>query len=115
MTIVQSDITNKPVETPFHLTLFSLENKSDKIRWSLDLRFQTPDKSPGFYGMKGTVLFRTAKDPNHEIPWEDFNGVDRHIAAHDKTSLDTESKSNTAWRSNDKEVDFVPLFLDLEF
>ena len=88
------------------VSLSSLENKSDKIRWSLDLRFQTPDKSPGFHGLKGNVLFRTAKDPNHEIQWEDFNGVDRHTLY---------VKSNTSWHSNDKEVNFVPLLLDLEF
>ena len=31
---------------------FSLENVSDKIRWSLDLRWQRPDKPNGFYGLK---------------------------------------------------------------
>ena len=31
---------------------FSLENISDKIRWSLDLRWQRPDKPNGFYGLK---------------------------------------------------------------
>ena len=90
------------------VSLSSLENKSDKIRWSLDLRFQTPDKSAGFHGMKGTVLFRTAKDPNHEIEWEDFNGVAK-----------TYSKLDASWHSTDdqdkKEVNFVPLLLDLEF
>ena len=44
-------------EVPFGGVLFlnnsiphrSLENYSDKIRWSLDLRWQHPDKSNGFY------------------------------------------------------------------
>ena len=35
-----------------HVSLLSLENFSDKIRWSMDLRWQRPDKPNGFYGLK---------------------------------------------------------------
>ena len=55
----------------------SLENYSDKIRWSLDLRWQQPDRPNGFYGLKENILMRTAKDPNHVIEWEGFATIDR--------------------------------------
>lgn len=50
---------------------------SKQIRWSLDLRWQTPDHSAGFYGMKDHLLFRTSKDPDHTIDWTGFDGDDR--------------------------------------
>ena len=48
----------------------SLENRSDKIRWSLDLRWQDPKKSVGFYDLKDCVMMRKADDPNYKIDWE---------------------------------------------
>lgn len=50
---------------------------SKQIRWSLDLRWQTPNHSAGFYGMKDHLLFRTSKDPDHTIDWTGFDGDDR--------------------------------------
>nr|XP_039257236.1 uncharacterized protein LOC120333906 [Styela clava] len=47
----------------------SLENYSDKIRWSLDLRWQRPDFSNGFHGLAENILMRTSKDPNFKIDW----------------------------------------------
>ncbi|XP_077969132.1 phytanoyl-CoA dioxygenase domain-containing protein 1 homolog isoform X1 [Styela clava] len=51
----------------------SLQNHSDKIRYSLDLRWQRPDLPNGFYGMRENVLMRTDKDPNHKINWENMD------------------------------------------
>lgn len=51
---------------------------SNKIRWSLDLRWQRPSQPVGFYGLKEGILMRTSKDPNYQIDWESFNKVDRH-------------------------------------
>ena len=51
----------------------SLENHSDKIRWSLDLRWQDPKKATGFYDLKGCVLMRKADDPNYEIDWKGYS------------------------------------------
>lgn len=48
----------------------SLENFSNKIRWSLDLRWMDPKKSPGFFGLKDPLLMRQAGNPNLEIDWE---------------------------------------------
>lgn len=59
----------------------SLNNVSSDIRWSLDLRWQTPEKSVGFYGLKDGVLMRSKKNPVKEIDWDSFNNVDRHHEA----------------------------------
>ncbi|XP_068681653.1 uncharacterized protein [Montipora foliosa] len=72
-------------EVPFGGVLFinnmiphrSLENFSDSIRWSLDLRWQKPDKPNGFYGLKDSVLLRSSKDPNYTVDWEKFAALDR--------------------------------------
>jgi hypothetical protein len=57
---------------------YSLNNVSDSIRWSLDFRWQTADKDPGFYDIKEGVRMRSATDPNYEINWDQFDKVDRH-------------------------------------
>ena len=56
---------------------YSLENFSDKIRWSLDLRWQNPAKDNGFHGIKDCILMRTARDPNYVPDWSDMAGIDR--------------------------------------
>lgn len=52
---------------------------SKQIRWSLDLRWQNPEKPAGFWGMKDSLLMRTTKDPNYKIDWEPFDGVNRRV------------------------------------
>ncbi|XP_076450424.1 1-deoxypentalenic acid 11-beta-hydroxylase-like [Babylonia areolata] len=59
----------------------SLPNVSDEIRWSLDLRWQRPDKDVGFYGMKRGVLMRTRNSPHLAIDWDSFDSVDRAVQA----------------------------------
>ena len=56
----------------------SLENHSDKVRWSLDLRWQNPNMPNGFYGLKDNVVMRKEGDPSYEIDWSSFATVDRH-------------------------------------
>ena len=56
----------------------SLENFSDKIRWSLDLRWQRPDESNGFHGLKESILMRSTDNPNYVIDWEGFASLDRN-------------------------------------
>ncbi|XP_078001175.1 uncharacterized protein LOC144453715 [Glandiceps talaboti] len=67
----------------------SLENYSEDIRWSLDLRWQRPDLPNGFYGLKNHVLMRTSKDPKHIIDFDAFDKVDRHSEAHKSTEPKT--------------------------
>ncbi|KAK3715067.1 hypothetical protein QZH41_012139, partial [Actinostola sp. cb2023] len=56
----------------------SLQNHSQQIRWSVDLRWCVPDKPNGFYDLKDSVLMHTAKDPEYKIDWERFVNTDRH-------------------------------------
>ena len=56
----------------------SLENYSDKARWSIDLRWQKPGLSNGYYGLQESVLMRTTKDPNYTIKWDGFAAFHRH-------------------------------------
>ncbi|KAK7104220.1 phytanoyl-CoA dioxygenase domain-containing protein 1-like [Littorina saxatilis] len=59
----------------------SLANVSDQIRWSLDLRWQRPDHSVGFYELKDGILMRTKENPDMKVDWDAFDSVDRHTAA----------------------------------
>ncbi|XP_072048103.1 uncharacterized protein [Amphiura filiformis] len=70
----------------------SLENYSDKIRWSFDFRYQTPDKPPAFHGLKDHILFRSKKNPKHKIRWEEFNNVNRNAVSsiNPKAALEAE-------------------------
>ncbi|KAL4238638.1 hypothetical protein ACF0H5_003345 [Mactra antiquata] len=56
----------------------SLPNISKQTRWSLDLRWQNPKLPNGFYKMKNSVLMRTEDNPNLEVDWDSFVGIDRH-------------------------------------
>ncbi|XP_072048101.1 uncharacterized protein [Amphiura filiformis] len=76
----------------------SLENYSDKIRWSFDLRYQTPHKSAGFHGVKEHVLFRTKEDPKHVIDWEGFNKTHR--------TREQMKESETSWHTKEDDFEF---------
>ncbi len=56
----------------------SLENYSDKIRWSLDLRWQDPAKRTGFEGTKDSLLLRSGRDPSYSPNWDRFATEDRN-------------------------------------
>lgn len=62
----------------------SLENYSKKIRWSLDLRWQDPNKPNGFWGMKDTITMRKASEPNYKVDWNKFASEDRTQIQHDR-------------------------------
>ncbi|KAI8497530.1 hypothetical protein Bbelb_248360 [Branchiostoma belcheri] len=62
----------------------SLENNSNDIRWSLDLRWQDPAKPSGFWGDKKPVLMRTAEDPGYKPAWEGFADVSKHTQYDEK-------------------------------
>lgn len=61
----------------------SLDNISDHIRWSVDLRWQSPNHPYGYYNLKDGVVFRTKDDPNHVVDWDTFDGVDRFQVTND--------------------------------
>ncbi|CAF5131346.1 unnamed protein product, partial [Rotaria socialis] len=41
-----------------------MENYSQNIRWSLDLRWQNPNEPNGFYGLKDNILMTKSDDEN---------------------------------------------------
>lgn len=72
----------------------SLENRSDKIRWSLDLRWQRPDKPNGFYGLKDCLTMRRKSQANISIDWEPFASWNRtkvqsEVVGHFEDNFDT--------------------------
>ena len=62
---------------------FSMNNTSNDIRWSLDLRWNRAQDPTGFYGIKDGIRMRSSKNPNNyeitEEDWDAFDGVSRHI------------------------------------
>jgi ectoine hydroxylase-related dioxygenase (phytanoyl-CoA dioxygenase family) len=48
----------------------SLENRSDKVRWSVDLRWQDPKQPSGDQGGAGVVMMRKASDPSFTVDWD---------------------------------------------
>ncbi|XP_076801270.1 uncharacterized protein LOC143445823 [Clavelina lepadiformis] len=71
----------------------SLENRSEIIRWSLDLRWQRPDKDNGFYGLKKSVLMKTSKNPNYKIDWSEMAGMNRTKKQMDASGEDNDEFS----------------------
>ncbi|KAK3096497.1 hypothetical protein FSP39_000740 [Pinctada imbricata] len=55
----------------------SLRNVSDNIRWSVDLRWQSPEEHWGFYEIGEGVLFRSAKNKDITPNFDKFLSVDR--------------------------------------
>ena len=56
----------------------SLENFSDKVRWSLDLCWQDPVKPTGLWDLKSSLLFRSKDNQCVNITWEEFIAQDRN-------------------------------------
>jgi hypothetical protein len=55
----------------------SLENKSDKIRWSVDLRWQDPKLPNGDQGGAGVIPMRKASDPGFRVDWDKWAAEQR--------------------------------------
>jgi hypothetical protein len=66
----------------------STENYSDKIRWSVDLRWQRPDEPTGFDQIKECILMRTARDPHYRIDWTAWACKNRIADAMDQKAAD---------------------------
>ena len=67
------------------LPLRSLDNISDEIRWSIDLRYKKTGLPSGVHGLKDDVILRSSKDRNMRIDWSKFKNIDRHKLKLDKT------------------------------
>jgi len=62
----------------------STENTTDRIRWSVDLRFQNPAQPTGFDAIKPLILLRKAADPSYRPDWSSWAAVDRVALANSK-------------------------------
>lgn len=58
----------------------STKNLSDKIRWSVDLRWQRPHEVSGFEDVKDPILMRSS-DPNFQLDWSGWATQSRIDAA----------------------------------
>jgi hypothetical protein len=61
----------------------SLENYSDIIRWSIDLRWQRPGEISGMEGIKNPILMRTKRDPTYKPDWDTWAAVSRQVGLRD--------------------------------
>ena len=50
----------------------SLENLSERVRWSVDLRWQRPDEATGWEGYLDLLEMRRGDDPAFRPDWEGF-------------------------------------------
>jgi hypothetical protein len=66
----------------------STENYSDKIRWSVDLRWQRPDEPSGFERVKECILMRTARNPDFRVDWTAWARKNRIADAMDRRPRD---------------------------
>ena len=57
----------------------SLENYSDEVRWSVDLRFQNPLDEAGFHtGLVAPIIMRKASEPDYLPDWDSwFKGYEK--------------------------------------
>ena len=68
----------------------STENRSQNIRWSVDLRWQDPRLPSGFTA-KEPLLMRTASNPDHRIDWDEWAQdarIDGSSQVNDKGTLE---------------------------
>ncbi|GFO25971.1 phytanoyl-coa dioxygenase 1-like [Plakobranchus ocellatus] len=59
----------------------SLPNKTNQIRWSLDLRYQKPGLPEGLYGELPTIALRDPATPNLKVDWSPYTKI-RHLHQH---------------------------------
>ena len=69
----------------------SLENFSEDVRWSVDLRFQNPKDEAGFHtGLVDPIIMRKADDPSYTADWDSwFKGYEsEHTKFRGRTDKD---------------------------
>ena len=80
--IVYSYLQCIVIATYTHHLFSSLDNVSNDIRWSLDLRWSRAEDPTGFHGLKDGIRMRSSEDPDNyvitEEAWNNFDSIDRH-------------------------------------
>jgi ectoine hydroxylase-related dioxygenase (phytanoyl-CoA dioxygenase family) len=59
----------------------SLENRSDKVRWSVDLRWQDPRQPSGDQGGAGVIVMRKSENPSFTVDWDAWAARQREAYA----------------------------------
>ncbi|KAH3884094.1 phytanoyl-CoA dioxygenase domain-containing protein 1 homolog [Dreissena polymorpha] len=72
----------------------SLPNRSDHIRFAMDLRYQDANKPWGFYGMSKGILLRSPSHPGHVPDWDFYCNQNRYSEI-EKRSGDLSDGLNT--------------------
>ena len=93
-------------EVPFGSVLFlqnliphrSVTNRSNGVRWSLDLRWQKPDLPNGFYSLKETIVMGKADDPSYTVDWDAWSYKSRQSVYETKEGSE-EAEASAAPRS----------------
>ncbi|XP_071493910.1 phytanoyl-CoA dioxygenase domain-containing protein 1 homolog [Diadema antillarum] len=83
----------------------SLTNLSNEIRWSLDLRWQRPDKPNGFYGIKESIPMRVEGDPNFKPDFDTFSKTDRQLLTKDIFFASKNTEQGATSHEDDDEFD----------
>ena len=73
--------------------MFSLQNKSNDVRWSLDLRWQRPGEPEGLHGIQQPVLMRDPQHPDLVIDWSPVDDS-RHLKQAEYLN------QKVSWRTN---------------
>jgi hypothetical protein len=55
----------------------SLDNTSNLVRWSIDLRWQNPALPDGAFGLKRPIVMAAGDDAGHIIDWAGWADVDK--------------------------------------
>jgi hypothetical protein len=74
----------------------SLNNLSDHIRWSLDLRWQRPQDAHGFWGLKAPIVMSKAGQPDYAIDWTGWADDDRQVKQMEAALKDANVAANIA-------------------
>jgi hypothetical protein len=83
----------------------SLENRSNRIRWSVDLRWQDPKLPSGDEGGSGVIWMRKKEDPGFTVDWPAWAAKQREayetqrgLSKEDRFNTDVEGRWMDRWR-----------------
>ncbi|GAB1607425.1 uncharacterized protein LOC115228194 [Argonauta hians] len=72
----------------------SLLNVSNDVRWSVDLRWQSPNEKWGFYDLQEGILMRSKHQPDMKPDWDKFLSVDRKVEWQKRYSKKADEKTD---------------------
>lgn len=76
----------------------ALDNNSNLVRWSLDLRWQDAAQPEGNFGLKKAIVMSKAADPHHSIDWASWANLDKKSGSADGLKAVDEAAGGAACR-----------------